>query len=162
MTHNVLIVDDSLTVRMDLQEAFDAAGFHSRGCATVAAAKDALGRTPLDVIVLDVRLPDGDGIELLETIRNNDATAQAIVLMLSSESEVKDRIRGLRTGADEYIGKPYDTHYILARTNELLRAQTAGIGGGAGLRAHHRRQRHLQRHIARCVRRGGLSGPDGR
>jgi DNA-binding response OmpR family regulator len=123
MTHNVLIVDDSLTVRMDLQEAFDAAGFHSRGCATVAAAKDALDRTPPDVIVLDVRLPDGDGIELLETIRNTSATAHAIVLMLSSESEVKDRIRGLRTGADEYIGKPYDTHYILARTNELLRTR---------------------------------------
>jgi DNA-binding response OmpR family regulator len=123
MTHNVLIVDDSLTVRMDLQEAFDAAGFHSRGCATVAAAKDVIGRTPIDVIVLDVRLPDGDGIELLETIRNTSATAEAVVLMLSSESEVKDRIRGLRTGADEYIGKPYDTRYILARTNELLRAR---------------------------------------
>lgn len=125
MKDAVLIVDDSLTVRMDLQEAFDAAGFESRGCATLAAARDALSRTLIDVVVLDVRLPDGDGVTLLEEIRASERTSHAVVLMLSSESEVKDRVRGLRTGADEYVGKPYDTHYVLARTTELMRARRA-------------------------------------
>jgi DNA-binding response OmpR family regulator len=81
-----------------------------------------------DVIVLDVVLPDGDGIELLQQIRNDTATVHAVVMMLSGEAEVADRIRGLRTGADEYIGKPYDANYVIARTLELLRLQRGEQG----------------------------------
>ena len=67
-------------------------------------------------------LPDGDGIELLREIRATpDDAATRPVLMLSTEAEVKDRIRGLQTGADEYVGKPYDTGYVVARARELLR-----------------------------------------
>ncbi|MFT3856915.1 MAG: response regulator [Aquabacterium sp.] len=119
----VLIVDDSLTVRMDLQEAFEHAGFQTAGCATVAAAREALARYAPGVVVLDVRLPDGDGIELLEEIRSSPRHADAVVIMLSSESEVKDRVRGMHMGADEYVGKPYDTHHVMARVKELLRTR---------------------------------------
>jgi DNA-binding response OmpR family regulator len=119
----VLIVDDSLTVRMDLQETFDSAGFHSRGCATVAAARAALEQGAMDVIVLDVRLPDGDGVSLLQEIRSSGNNANAVVVMLTTETEVKDRVRGMRTGADEYVGKPYDTRFLLARIKELLRVR---------------------------------------
>lgn len=127
MNDTVLIVDDSLTVQMDLQEAFEAAGFRSRACATMAAARDALTRAPADVLVLDVLLPDGDGVTLLKEVRANAVWSCAVVLMLSSEAEVKDRIRGLRTGADEYVGKPYDTNYVVAKARELLR-QRRGAG----------------------------------
>ena len=90
-------------------------------CATVAEARAALRQTPLDVVILDVLLPDGDGVELLRELRGDAATADAPILMLSTEAEVKDRIRGLRTGADEYVGKPYDTGYVVAQARELLR-----------------------------------------
>ena len=128
MDDTVLIVDDSLTVRMDLRDAFEAAGFVARACASVAAAREALVQRPAEVIVLDVLLPDGDGIELLIEVRAEAATSDAVVLMLSSEAEVKDRIRGLRTGADEYVGKPYDVHYVVAKARELLRARRGGQG----------------------------------
>ncbi|KQW02890.1 response regulator [Rhizobacter sp. Root1221] len=131
MNDTVLIVDDSLTVRMDLQEAFETSGFHSRSCATVAAARDAFARAPVDVLVLDVLLPDGDGVELLKEVRAGAAGANAIILMLSSEAEVKDRIRGLRTGADEYVGKPYDANYMVAKARELLRQRRGGGGANA-------------------------------
>ncbi|MBW8828362.1 MAG: response regulator [Burkholderiales bacterium] len=124
----VLIVDDSLTVRMDLQEAFEAAGFHAVGCATVAAAREAIGQHAVDVFVLDVLLPDGDGVDLLEDVRASQSTSHAVVLMLSSEAEVKDRLRGLQTGADEYVGKPYDTGYMVAKARELLRMRHTGSG----------------------------------
>jgi len=130
MNDTVLIVDDSLTVQMDLEEAFEAVGFHSRVCASVTAARDALARAPVDVLVLDVLLPDGDGVELLKEVRASDAGASAVVLMLSSEAEVKDRIRGLRTGADEYVGKPYDANYMVAKARELLR-QRRGVANEA-------------------------------
>jgi DNA-binding response OmpR family regulator len=126
MTATVLIVDDSLTVRMDLADAFEAAGFRSVLCATIAEARQKLSDEPVNVVVLDVLLPDGDGIELLKEIRSSDSASATTVMMLSTEAEIKDRIRGLQTGADEYVGKPYDTRYLVSRARELLRLQRTG------------------------------------
>jgi two-component system, NtrC family, sensor kinase len=120
-TGTVLILDDSLTVRMDLVEAFGAAGWRTAPCATAAHAWELLAHEPVDVVVLDVILPDADGVDVLRALRTDPSTAALPVLMLSSEAEVKDRIRGLRMGADEYIGKPYDAAYLVARARELIR-----------------------------------------
>ena len=122
MSARILIVDDSLTVRMDLSEAFTAAGFSALPCGSVAEARALLEREAIDVAILDVVLPDGDGIELLAELRMRTAERHVVVLMLSSEVEVHDRVRGLTTGADEYVGKPYDLRYVVARTRELLMA----------------------------------------
>jgi len=116
----ILVVDDSLTVRMDLVEALDAAGFRSVGCATVGEARDALRSHSIALAILDVRLPDGDGIELLAELRTDPRYAELPILMLSSEAEVKDRIRGLRMGATDYIGKPYDTAATIDRIRQLV------------------------------------------
>jgi two-component system NtrC family sensor kinase len=70
MTPNILIVDDSLTVRMDLADAFSSAGFRALPCANVAAARALLASERIDVAILDVVLPDGDGIELLTERRS--------------------------------------------------------------------------------------------
>jgi len=123
MSRNVLIVDDSLTVRMDLAEAFAAAGFGTRPCATAGEARDILSREPIDAIVLDVLLPDADGVDLLNEIRSSPGRSTVVVVMLSSEAEIKDRIRGLRQGADEYVGKPYDAAYLVAKVEELVRTR---------------------------------------
>ncbi len=125
MTRTVLIVDDSLTVRMDLAEAFEAAGFHVLPCATAGEARRAFGRESIAALVLDVLLPDADGIEFLKEIRSTPEGAQTPVLLLSTEAEVHDRVRGLTTGADEYVGKPYDRSYVIARVREILE-QRAG------------------------------------
>jgi two-component system NtrC family sensor kinase len=119
----ILIVDDSLTVRMDLSEAFDAAGFASTLCATAAEARKAIASGSFALMVLDILLPDGDGIDLLREIRSTATTAETPVLLLSSEADVRDRIRGLKTGADEYVGKPYDRSHVVSRARELLRTR---------------------------------------
>lgn len=116
----ILVVDDSLTVRMDLVDALDAAGLRSVGCATLAEARDALRTHTIALAILDVLLPDGDGIELLEELRADPKYSELPILMLSSEAEVKDRIRGLRKGANDYIGKPYDTVATIDRIRQLL------------------------------------------
>jgi DNA-binding response OmpR family regulator len=125
---SVLIVDDSLTVRMDLGEAFELAGFATRLCSTMAEARNALLTGSFSLIILDVLLPDGDGVDLLREIRQTAATAETLIMLLSSEAEVSDRTRGLKTGADEYIGKPYDQFYVVARASELLRKREPGSG----------------------------------
>jgi DNA-binding response OmpR family regulator len=124
MNEPILIVDDSLTVRMDLIEAFESAGFRALPCATAAEARRVLEREPVAVIVLDVVLPDADGIEFFREVRAS-AASRTPVILLSSEAEVRDRIRGLESGADEYVGKPYDRGYIVARARELVRRSPA-------------------------------------
>jgi PAS domain S-box-containing protein len=120
MSDAVLIVDDSLTVRMDLMETLGAAGLAGTARATVAEARDALAGATFALVVLDVLLPDGNGVDLLCEIRENPATRATPVMLLSTEAEVADRVRGLATGADEYIGKPYEPSYLVARARELI------------------------------------------
>ena len=121
MSARVLIVDDSLTVRMSLMEALSDAGFTVSTAATVGEARQSLVREPFELIILDVRLPDGDGVDLLGEIRAGTDSSKAAIMLLSTEAEVRDRIRGLDTGADEYVGKPYDLNYVIQRAHELLR-----------------------------------------
>jgi two-component system, NtrC family, sensor kinase len=116
----VLIVDDSLTVRMDLAGALESAGFIAVHAASLADARGALRERPIALAILDVRLPDGDGVELLREIRSSVEHASLPVLMLSSEAEVEDRIRGLKTGANDYVGKPYDSDLVIARVRQLV------------------------------------------
>lgn len=128
MKPGVLIVDDSLTVRMALDEAFKAVGISTTLCSTMAAARSAIATGSFALVVLDILLPDGDGIDLLREIRNTPATRSTIVMLLSTEAEVQDRTRGLKTGADEYIGKPYDESYVVARALELLQKNEQAQG----------------------------------
>lgn len=127
MSDTALILDDSLTVRMNLAEAFEKAGFQVLACASIAEARAALASKEVGVAVLDVLLPDGDGIAFLAEMRGTPAGAQAAVLMLSTEAEIGDRIRGLETGADEFVGKPYDSHYVVTRARELLRIRRPDV-----------------------------------
>ena len=103
---------------MDLAQAFESAGFGTILCATGAEARAALGRGTCALVVLDVLLPDADGIDLLKEIRSSSPNFP--VMLLSSEAEVHDRIRGLKTGANEYVGKPYDTSYVVSRAHQLV------------------------------------------
>jgi two-component system NtrC family sensor kinase len=116
----VLIVDDSLTVRMDLHEAFEAAGFTTILCASGAEAGDALAGAHFDVAVLDVFVPDADGVDLLRALRAHPGRARTVTMLLSSEADVAGRLHSLGTGADEYVGKPYDAGYVVARARQLL------------------------------------------
>lgn len=125
MTGSVLIVDDSLTVRMDLSEMLEASGLTVVACATGADARRAMSETVFSLIILDVLLPDVDGVDLLGEIRSSPLVANTAVMLLSSEADVGHRIRGLTKGADEYIGKPYEPSYVVARARELVRRKEA-------------------------------------
>lgn len=120
MTPRVLIVDDSLTVRMNLAEMLRVDGIEPTICASITEAREVLATGMYDLAILDVLLPDGDGVDLLREIRERRGETPCAVMLLSTEAEVHDRVRGLATGADEYVGKPYDPGYVMARARELL------------------------------------------
>ncbi|HEX3409492.1 MAG TPA: response regulator, partial [Candidatus Binataceae bacterium] len=126
---SVLVIDDSLTVRMDLKAAFEAGGYTCGLAATLAAGRETLQQSLFDLIVLDVQFPDGDGVEFLAELKLAAETSAIPVILLSVEADVRARVRGLVTGADEYVGKPYEKGYLLRCANELVRARRAGNGG---------------------------------
>ncbi|MGA2164042.1 MAG: response regulator [Solirubrobacteraceae bacterium] len=126
-------MDDSLTVRMDIGEALQSAGFDTVLCADLRSAREALAREGSVLIVLDILLPDGDGLDFLKELRSSPATAQIPVLLLSTEADAKNRVRGMGAGADEYIGKPYDLGLLVARARALTQADASG-GVGLGRR----------------------------
>lgn len=119
----VLVVDDSLTVRMELTEALESAGLRVVGVATLGAARRELAAQPIDLAILDVNLPDGNGTDLLAWMRTQPQFYELPVLVLSTEADVKDRVRGLRIGASDYIGKPYDTASVIARVRQLTEVE---------------------------------------
>ncbi|MFY0529799.1 response regulator [Archangium gephyra] len=119
MKARVLIVDDSATVRADMRGVLSAAGFGTTLCESLAAARKALSEGEFDLLILDMVLPDGEGVELLEELRRAPRTSHLPVLMLSTKAAVMQRLKGLSHGANDYVGKPYDPAYVVRRAHEL-------------------------------------------
>ncbi len=125
MSPAVLVVDDSLTVRMDLAEALEGIGLRVFPCGDLAQATASLDEPGLALVILDVLLPDGSGLDLLRRLRAHPTASATPVMLLSTEGDVKSRVEGMRAGADEYVGKPYDLGQIIARARALIQRPLA-------------------------------------
>ena len=123
---SVLVVDDSLTVRMNLTEILDAAALPAVACATSPkrGASSPSSNSPWSSSTCCC--PTATASNCCREIRAMPSADDTAVMLLSTEAEVRDRIRGLTTGADEYVGKPYDPSYVVARARELARLQRVG------------------------------------
>lgn len=124
MTAKVLIVEDSLTVRMDLAETFSRSGFAAFPCATAREARELIAQRGMDIILLDVRLPDADGIDVLCGWRREGNTTP--VLMLTSEAAIGERLRECGVNADEFVPKPYDSVALVNVVRRIL-SQRSGV-----------------------------------
>ena len=115
----LLLVDGSLTVRMDLDEAFRGASWSTVLCASAGAAREALRTERFDVIILDVLLADGSGLDLLRELRTSPATAAVPIMLLANKADVADQIAGFPSGADDYVDLPYDRAVVVSRAERL-------------------------------------------
>lgn len=117
----ILVVEDERKVSRFVAQALQEQAYTVRVVATAAAARDALADDSFDAIILDLGLPDGDGLSLLGEWRG--AGFNEPVLILSARDAVKDRIVGLNRGADDYLAKPFSVDELVARVRSLLRRQ---------------------------------------
>lgn len=148
---HVLVVDDDAGIRELLTSALEFAGYRVTAAGTAADALRLWRAAPPDVVVLDVVLPDTDGLDVLRLARAQGD--QVPVLFLSSRDTVADRVAGLAAGGDDYVTKPFDLSEVVARLAALRRraAAVAPVPDDDVLR-----YADLEVDEARCVvRRGG-------
>ncbi len=115
----VLIVEDQQRMGLFLKQGLSEHSYTVSLVGSCREARDALCETSYDVIVLDLGLPDGDGLDLLREWRQNGFNEP--VLILSARDAVEDRIEGLNRGADDYLPKPFSLEELLARIRSLVR-----------------------------------------
>jgi DNA-binding response OmpR family regulator len=120
----LLIVEDQRRVGRFVEKALAEQNYTVKLADSCAAARDALAESPYDVVVLDLGLPDGDGLHLLREWREGGFATP--ILILSARDAVEDRILGLTLGADDYLPKPFSVDELIARVRSLLRRQSAG------------------------------------
>jgi len=118
----VLVVEDERRLGEFLKQGLVERRYTASLVRTCKEASDALAETPFDVIVLDLSLPDGDGLNLLRQWRESGFNEP--VLILSARDSLEDRLKGLDLGADDYLPKPFSMEELLARIRSLVRRQS--------------------------------------
>mgnify|MGYP000724552202 CR=1 FL=1 len=122
----VLVVEDDGAVRRSLERALPLHGFRVHAVGDGLAALAAIGRESPAVVILDLGLPGPDGLRIAERLR---ADGEAVpVLMLTARDTVRDRVAGLKAGADDYLTKPFALEELVARLHALLRRGTVPDG----------------------------------
>jgi two-component system response regulator MprA len=123
----ILVVDDDLAVCRSIDRALRLEGYEVTTVATGADALEAVAASSPDALVLDLQLPDLDGLQVCRRIR--DAGDDTPILMLTARHGIDDRVQGLDAGADDYLVKPFALEELLARLRALLRRRFEGEGG---------------------------------
>ncbi|OSM05133.1 response regulator [Magnetofaba australis] len=115
---HVLVVDDDPDILRLAGDYLEQRGFRVTGVAKGQSMKDVLDKSQVDIVVLDLMLPDEDGLVLCRNLR---ARSNLPIVILSSKGEQMDRIIGLEMGADDYLAKPFHPRELLARIKSVLR-----------------------------------------
>ena len=121
MSSRLLLIDDDVRLSTMVGDYLRNAGFEVEAAGSLAQGRDKLASSGYDALVLDLMLPDGDGLELCRELRGNPRTRGLPLLMLTARGEPLDRIVGLELGADDYLPKPFEPRELLARVKALLR-----------------------------------------
>jgi DNA-binding response OmpR family regulator len=119
--HNILVVEDETSIASFVAAYLKNAGYVVRTAATAQAALTEIAGEAPALIVLDLNLPDGDGVELCRHIRKS---SDVPILMLTARDEDVDKIIGLEVGADDYMTKPFNPRELVARVKSILRRST--------------------------------------
>jgi two-component system, OmpR family, phosphate regulon response regulator OmpR len=123
---SILLIEDDARLAAMVSEYLGAAGYRVTTAPGGASGLEHLARESYDALVLDLSLPDMDGLEVCRRLR---ARSEVPVLMLTARGEATDRIIGLELGADDYLPKPFEPRELLARLKALLRRVNRGAKG---------------------------------
>src|SRR3954466_9902901 len=127
MPTRILVVEDDPDIADLVARYLDKAGFTTERAVSGREALQAIAARPPELVVLDLMLPQLDGLEVCRLLRASEATAAIPIIMLTARSDESERIVGLEIGADDYLPKPFSPSELVARVRALLRrAQRSG------------------------------------
>jgi two-component system, OmpR family, alkaline phosphatase synthesis response regulator PhoP len=121
MPTRILVVEDDEDIAQLVARYLDKAGFSVEVVSSGREALAAIGSKPPKLLILDLMLPQVDGLEICRVVRGNERTATIPIIMLTARAEESERILGLEIGADDYIAKPFSPSELVARVRALLR-----------------------------------------
>src|SRR4051812_37389652 len=131
MPSNILVVEDDLDIAGLVVRYLEKAGYATTHVAAGRDALDSIRAKAPDLVVLDVMLPQVDGLEVCRLLRASSATAAIPIIMLTARAEESERIVGLEIGADDYLAKPFSPNELVARVRALLRRANRGTAPAA-------------------------------
>src|SRR5262252_975219 len=131
MTTTVLVVDDEPKIAQLARDYLEHAGMRVVTATDGRAALRAVGREHPDLVVLDLRLPDMDGLDVTRTLRKTSAVP---IIMLTARDDESDKLIGLELGADDYMTKPFSPKELVARVRAVLRRGALAQAAGESLR----------------------------
>ena len=132
LQHKILIVDDEPQIRRLIHSALDRAGYDVTEAQNAREAMDRLRAERPAIMLLDLGLPDRDGLELVPLIKQQSDT---VLIIVSARESTDEKVAALDLGADDYLAKPFDTDELLARVRVALRNRLARDGGSTALKA---------------------------
>ena len=128
----IYILEDDDSIRKLVTYALQSQGYEAEGFAVPSAFREAMEKEIPSLLLLDIMLPEEDGISILKKLRADPRTARLPVIMLTARSTEYDHVEGLDAGADDYVAKPFGMMELLARVRALLRRFEAGSASGFG------------------------------
>ena len=149
----VLVVDDDTDIARFIEINLRLEGFDVRVAHDGEQAEQSIEEETPDLVLLDVMMPQVDGVELCRRLRANPATANLPVIMLTAKSLSADKVVGLTAGADDYIIKPFDTLELVARVRSTLRrnAEMRAVSPLTGLPGNHRIEEELAERVTKAT-----------
>jgi len=135
MAHTIALVDDDQNILASLSAALEDEGYKVDTYVDGVEALDGIGRKPVDLAILDIKMPKMDGMELLGNLRQKNDVP---VIFLTSKDDEVDEVMGLRMGADDYIKKPFSQRLLLERISAVLRRHALGAQEKSGAEVQRR------------------------
>ena len=119
--HTILLVEDEAAIRDMVKITLAEHGYRVLGVPDSATALEKIYQSPPDLVLLDWMLPDLSGLDLARRLKQDSATSEIPLIMLTAKVEEADKVRGLNVGADDYVTKPFSPRELAARINAVLR-----------------------------------------
>ncbi len=126
--HRVLVVDDDETIRAVCREVLEGAGYAVREVPDGYAALNEVKKFRPDLLLLDIMMPEIDGFQTAERLKSDPATSMTPIIFLSAKGATADKVRAFRSGAEDYITKPFDTPELLARVAKAVERHARELG----------------------------------
>ena len=121
MTVNILVIEDEPDIRRNLEYNLGREGFNTSSVGSLDEANDKLKSKKFDLILLDLMLPDGSGLDLCKKIKSNSETEATPIIILTAKDDEVDKVVGFELGADDYVTKPFSVRELILRVKAILK-----------------------------------------